>query len=90
MGREIPKLTNEEFLAEKAALMTELKEGLLTLGEATKRMRLILGMTQAEYATKIVKINKRTLLEIENDNANPRLETLEKIAKPFGLHLRFI
>lgn len=90
MGRVIRKLSNEEFLAEKSVLMDELKNGGLSLGEATKRMRLILGMSQEEYATNIVKINKRTLLEIENDNANPRLETLEKIAKPFGLSVRFI
>lgn len=89
MPRKIAKLTNEEFLAEKSALMTALREGQLTLGQATKKMRTMLGMTQDEYASKIVGVHSRTLLEIENDNGNPRLETLNKIAKPFGLFVSF-
>jgi DNA-binding XRE family transcriptional regulator len=53
-------------------------------------MRKIVGLTQAEYAEKVLKIYPRVLLEIEKDRGNPTLETLEKIARPFGLKVGFV
>jgi DNA-binding XRE family transcriptional regulator len=82
--------TTEEIRAEKEALYADIETGGLSLGEATRRMRKIVGMTQTEYAEKVVKIFPRVLMEIERDRGNPTLETLEKIAAPFGLTLRFV
>jgi len=48
-------------------------------------MRKITGITQTEFAGKILKIYPRVLMELERDRGNPTLETLEKVAKPFGL-----
>jgi DNA-binding XRE family transcriptional regulator len=43
-----------------------------------------------EYATKVLKIYPRVLMDLENDRGNPTLETLEKVAKPFRLKVAFV
>jgi len=88
--RSTRKRTPEELRKEKEALYADLEAGKLTLGQATRRMRKIVGLTQAEYAEKVLKIYPRVLLEIEKDRGNPTLETLEKIARPFGLKVGFV
>lgn len=84
------KRTNTDIRAEKDALYADLDCGALTLGQATRRMRKIIGVSQAEYATRVLKIFPRVLMSIENDHGNPTLETLEKVAKPFGLKVAFV
>jgi DNA-binding XRE family transcriptional regulator len=61
----------------------------LTIGEAVKSMRKIAGLTQPDYA-KFLGIAHRTLLDIENNNANPTLKTLNAIGEKFGLEVSFI
>lgn len=88
-----PRRTNrtpEEIRAEKESLYADLADARLTLGQATRRMRRIVGMNQKEYAEKVLKIYPRVLMEIERDRGNPTLETLEKIAAPFGLTIGFV
>ncbi len=87
---KIEKLTPDEFLARKDAFYSALEKGEMTIGEATKSMRQLLGMTQSEYAEKIVGVSRKVLSQIETGNGNPRLENLEKIGKPFGLKLAFV
>jgi DNA-binding XRE family transcriptional regulator len=84
------KRTPEEIRLEKEILYADIEEGRLTLGQATRRMRKIVGLTQMEYAAKVLKIYPRVLMEIEKDRGNPTLETLEKIARPFGLKVGFV
>lgn len=81
--------TAEEITNEKEKLYADLVAGNLTIGQATRRMRKIVGMTQAEYAEKVLKIYPRVLMDIERDKGNPTLETLQKVAAPFGLVVRF-
>ncbi len=87
--RSTKKRTPEEIRQEKEALYADIDQGLLTIGQAARRMRKIVGMTQTEYAEKILKIYPRVLMEIERDRGNPTLETLEKVARPFGLKVGF-
>lgn len=75
---------------EKEKLFEAISNGSLTISEATRKMRKIVGLTQKEYAEKILKIYPRVLSDIENGKGNPTLETLEKIAKPFGLQVGFL
>jgi transcriptional regulator with XRE-family HTH domain len=82
--------THDEIRAEKDALCADLERGALTLGQATRRMRKIIGISQVEYATKVLKIYPRVLMDLENDRGNPTLETLEKVAKPFRLKVAFV
>ena len=84
------KRTHTDIRAEKDALYADLERGALTLGQATRRMRKIVGVTQAEYAARVLKIYPRVLMDLENDRGNPTLETLEKVAKPFGLKVAFV
>lgn len=84
------KKTNTDIRTEKNALYADLERGALTLGQATRRMRKIIGITQVEYATRVLKIFPRVLMDLENDRGNPTLETLEKVAKPFGLKVSFV
>ncbi len=84
------KLPSEEVQKEKEKLYEELLLGRLTIGQATVRMRKIVGLTQKDYAEKILKIYPRVLMEIEKDRGNPTLETLNKIARPFGLQVMFM
>ncbi len=89
-GKKSRKRMPEEIRAEKEALYADVEAGRLTLGQTTRRMRKIVGMNQTEYAEKVLKIYPRVLMEIERDRGNPTLETLEKIAAPFGLTVRFV
>lgn len=84
------KRTPEETRKEKEALYADLEAGRLTLGQATRRMRKIVGLTQVDYAAKVLKIYPRVLMEIENDRGNPTLDTLKKIAQQFGLKVAFV
>jgi len=81
-----PKNTTEL----KKELNRALDAGELSLGQATLHMRKIVGMTQKEYAKKVLGIAPRVLMAIENDKGNPTLETLRKIGRPFGYQVGFV
>ncbi len=84
------KEKNQIIRKKKELLFEKLASGAISLGDATKSMRKIVGLTQKDYAEKVLKIYPRVLMEIENDRGNPTLETLQKIAKPFGLKVGFV
>ena len=74
----------------KEELYRGLARGDISIREATRQMRKILGMTQKEYAQKVADISPRILSEFESGSGNPTLATLEKIAVPFGLKITFL
>ncbi|CAA0080856.1 Uncharacterised protein [Zhongshania aliphaticivorans] len=74
----------------KLELQRQLADGELSLGQAARKMRKIVGMTQEQYAKNVLGIAPRVLMELERDKGNPTLETLKKIARPFGLEVGFI
>lgn len=82
--------TQKNTAALKEDLYYALACGDIDIREATRKMRKILGMTQKEYAKKIVCVSPRILSEFENGSGNPTLATLEKIASPFGLKVTFL
>lgn len=84
------KLTHDEFQQRREALFRALSQGELTLGQATREMRLLKGMTQKEYPEKVLKIYPRVLQDIERDKGSPTVETLNKIGKPFRLKVAFV
>ena len=87
---KIEKLDPENFNEQKRELLKKIPTGELSLGQATRKMRQLLGMTQEEYGKKIVGLSRKVVSAIENDQHNPELETLNKIAKPFGLSVGFV
>ena len=84
------KHTPHEMALLKDDLYAALAQGDLGIREATRRMRKILGMTQKEYAQKVVRVSPRILSEFENGSGNPTLATLERIASPFGMKVTFL
>lgn len=74
----------------KDELYKDLARGAVEIREATRRMRKIIGLTQADYAKKVAKISPRILSEFERGTGNPTIDTLEKIGKPFGLKVSFL
>ena len=84
------KQINEERLAAKLSLIKAIESNELSLGEAVRRMRKITGMSQKNYAERIVGVSTRILAEIERNEGNPTLETLNKIGRPFGYTIGFV
>jgi DNA-binding XRE family transcriptional regulator len=84
------KLTNEEVTQAKQQLMDDIECGALSLGQAVRRMRLITGKSQKDFAQTIIGISPRVLAEIERGVANPTIETLNKIGRPFGYKVSFV
>ncbi|MFN3239668.1 MAG: HipA domain-containing protein [Pseudomonadales bacterium] len=87
---KIEKLEPDTFNEKKLALLERIPKEELSLGVATKAMRLLLGMTQEEYGAKVVGLSRKVVSAIERDSYNPELKTLEKIARPFGLKIGFL
>lgn len=88
MSRKIKKLDAETAMHLRQNFYRDIENGSLSLSEALKQMRKIAGMTQTEYA-QLIGITPRVLMDIEREKANPRLDTLNKLGKPFGLQLGF-
>ena len=84
------KYSAHEIMEQKEKLYSDLAGGAVDIREATRRMRKIIGLTQAEYAKKVAKISPRILSEFERGTGNPTIDTLEKIGKPFGLKVSFL
>lgn len=74
----------------KEQLKADIEAGNLALGEAIKRMRKIVGMNQKDYASKVIGISPRILMDIERGRGNPTIETLNKIGRPFGFEVGFV
>ena len=85
---------SEQSHQDTARLKRELIEAIendeLTLGEAVRRMRKITGMSQSAYAERIIGSSTRILAEIERDEGNPTVETLNKVGRPFGYTVGFV
>ena len=66
----------------------QVMEGELTQGELLKKLRIdILGVKQDAFAT-LVKVSRKTISEVENDNGNYSVNTINQIFRPFGLVLK--
>ncbi len=89
MGR-MKHHSREERDAERTRLYDDLEAGRVSIGDAVRRMRMVAGMTQGEYAERVAGISRGALAAIERGEANPRADTLNKIGKPFGLAVGFV
>lgn len=68
----------------------QLDEGSITLGETIRQLRTrITGLTQADFAC-MCKISLRTLRQLEQDNGNPTLETVNSVLRAFGMTLGIV
>ena len=55
-----------------------------------RRLRKITGKNQKDYAQNVIGILPGVLAEIERDVANPTVDTLNKIGRPFGNVVGFV
>lgn len=69
-------------------LYASLERGELSLQQACRRMRRILGLSQPAYA-KLIGISAQALMDFERGKGNPTLATLRAIGRPFGLEVCF-
>ena len=65
----------------------DLAQGKITLGEAVKRFRVEITQLQPTQYARMCKISVRTLIQIEHDEGNPTLKSLNAVFKPFGLQM---
>jgi DNA-binding XRE family transcriptional regulator len=79
----------KDTIAARRALYDELHAGALDLREASRRMRRIIGLSQADYA-RLVGLSPRVLIDFERGVGNPTLKSLERIGKPFGLEIVYL
>lgn len=78
---------------EKLALRTELADkaaaGALRLPDAIREIRRALGLTQAQFAGRFG-FTRQQVIDLELGRGNPTLDTLQRIAAPFGFQLGFV
>ena len=85
----VRKLSDEQRRIVKETIAEQLASGAITMGEGIRLMRLSVGMTQAQYA-EMAGVDIRILAAIEKGEGNPRLDTLQKLAKPYGFTISFV
>lgn len=71
-------------------LREQLAEGNVSIGEAVCRLRKdVTGLRQDQFA-RMCKISLRALRQIEHDDGNPTLQTLNNIFHLFGMQMGVI
>lgn len=69
-------------------VIEQFMQGDLAQGELLKKLRIeVLGIKQEEFA-KLVKVSRKTISDVENDNGNYSINTINQIFRPFGLVLK--
>lgn len=82
-------LTREETLARRREIALRAARGELRLPEAIRDVREAEGLTQAEFAERCG-LTRLQLLDLEKGRGNPKLETLQRICRPFGLEIGLV
>ncbi|SEQ91028.1 hypothetical protein SAMN05216600_111164 [Pseudomonas cuatrocienegasensis] len=68
----------------------QLADGSITFGEAIRRLRTqVTGLNQANFAL-MCKLSMRTLRLLEQDAANPTVDTLNSVFKLFGMQVGIV
>lgn len=85
----LKKPSREEQNALRESFYEQIAGGGLTLPEAVKAMRKMTGLTQAEFAAHRG-VSRRVIQDIERGTGNPSVDSLNSIAKLFGLRVGFV
>lgn len=83
------KLGKDEIRTRRADISARARAGKLTFPSAMLEIRNALSLTQEEFA-KTFRLTLRQVREIERGEANPTVETLNRVAKVFGFSLGFV
>jgi XRE family transcriptional regulator, regulator of sulfur utilization len=83
MQRVHRNLSREDIEALRQKLAALIPQEQAEIPELVKLMRLITRKSQAEYA-RFCGVAPRVLADLEAGKGSPRVETLEKLLRPFG------
>ena len=81
--------TKEEVLAARRDIQRRAAEGRLVFPSAIREMRDALDLTQEEFA-RTFRMTRQQVVAIESGKANPTVETLRRIMRPFRLTLGIV
>lgn len=71
-------------------LQQQLASGEITVGAAVRRLRKeVTGLQQARFA-QMCKLSLRTLRQLELDESNPTVQTLNSVFNPFGMQVGIV
>ena len=71
-------------------LREQLAEGHISLGQAIRQLRTkVTGLNQTNFA-RMCNLSPRHLRQLEQDAANPTVETLNVIFRPFGMQVGIV
>ncbi|MEX3629800.1 MAG: helix-turn-helix transcriptional regulator [Burkholderia sp.] len=73
----------------RSTLPERLARGRPDIAEAARWIREAIGLNQEEFA-ELVGLSKPLVARLERGEANPTLDTLNAIGKPFGLRIAFV
>lgn len=88
-GRLKRPVDPEAAAAQRADLYRAVSSGEVSVGQSIAMMRKISRLTQEEFA-RHRGISVQALRQIERDQGNPTIETLNKITEVFGLRVGFV
>lgn len=76
-------------LIRREELYRSIASGEISIGKAVAKMRKISRLTQEEFA-RHRGISVQALRQVERDQGNPTVETLNKVAEVFNLQVGFV
>ena len=85
--RKLP--TSEQIRDLRSKLHEDVERGGLSVVDTVRRMREAMGLTQQRFG-EVFKLTERQVWELENGKANPTIETLTRLGKPFGFRPGFV
>ena len=86
---KLKPLDRDEQRARRDEVARKAEAGELVLPEGVREMRRALGMTQTRHAA-ANRLTRAPVIDLEAGRANPTLETLNRIGRPFGFRAGFI
>ena len=89
MPRNPPRPDPAQARTQLDALYAGLASGQIGLADAVRRMRHISGLSQPDFA-RHRGISVQALRQIERDQGNPTVQTLNKVAEVFNLQVGFV
>lgn len=86
MKRVHRNLPRDQVEALRTELAARIPAEEISIPEVLRTMRMIVRKSQSEYA-QLCDVAPRVLADIEAGRGSPRIDTLEKLLKPFGLRM---
>jgi DNA-binding XRE family transcriptional regulator len=83
------KHSRDEINAYRKRLIERAEAGALRYPFAVSEIRKTMGLTQEQFAD-LVQMTRRQIAEMERDEANPTVETMQRIGKIFGFTVGFV